>query len=372
MNFAPLPAKSITERPLRILFGSAHPYLPQMIGGAQTSTHQLVERLRERGHQVAVLAGLTGEGWLGVQGRIRLKLGRKGYVCDTGLGYPVFRAWFAERAVADVVARFRADVAVFQSRLPVQLAAAIDRRKVRTFLYLRNVETKDLGGALADIPGTRYIANSHFTARRFSETDGIESEVIYPLIAADRYAVTPTRKSVTFINPHPDKGADLAFDLARACPELPFTFVRGWGLSDAEEAHLQRRLAETPNVTLLPSTDDMRSVYGDARIVLAPSQWEEAFGRVVAEAQVSGIPVLASDIGGLPEAVGPGGVLLPPDAPVSEWADALRGLWNDEVAYEATARAALTHASRPDLMPDYQIDRLLRTLGGAPVARAGP
>src|SRR5262249_21620774 len=59
-------------------------------------------------------------------------------------------------------------------------------------------------------------------------------------------------------------------------------------------------------------TDDMRTVYCDTRILLVPSQWEdETWGRVVSEAQLSGIPVITSDRGGLPESVGPGGIVLP-------------------------------------------------------------
>ena len=38
------------------------------------------------------------------------------------------------------------------------------------------------------------------------------------------------------------------------------------------------------------------------------------FGRIAVEPQFSGIPVVASDRGGLPEAVGPGGVLIDPAA----------------------------------------------------------
>lgn len=107
---------------MRILFGSAHPHLPQMYGGAQASTHELVIRLRARGHHVGVLSGLTGKGWLGLRGRVMLKVGGRGYVRDDGLGYPVFRTWFAPQAARRVVSDFGADVAVFQSMQPVPLA----------------------------------------------------------------------------------------------------------------------------------------------------------------------------------------------------------------------------------------------------------
>lgn len=347
---------------MRILFGSAHPYLPQMYGGAQTSTHELVKRLRARGHTVGVLAGLTGEGWLGLRSRAQLKLHRRGYVRDTGLGYPVFRAWFAQEVVDRVVTNFGADVAIFQSRLPVQLAQSINRDATRTFIYLRNVEDEDLGGSPSDLTKTGYIANSNFTAQRFAETEGIHADVIYPMIESEKYRVTSSRSNVTFINPHPNKGVDITLQVAEACPEIPFVFVRGWGLTPEQEAHLQTSLARLPNVTLRPSTNDMRTIYKDARIVFAPSQWEEAFGRIAAEPQISGIPVIASRIGGLPEAVGPGGMLLKRNAPVEEWAKAVRMLWNDEQVYSAASRAALDHAARPEMRPERQIDVLLDIL----------
>lgn len=350
------------ERPLRILFGSAHPYLPQMRGGAQSSTHEMVKQLQARGHTVAVLAGLTGDGWLGLRGRFMLKLTRRGVVRDDSLGYPVFRAWFAETVARQVVEDFQTDVAVFQSRLPVPLAKAIDRDATRTFIYLRNVETEDLGGPLVGLTRTGFIANSNFTAARFSTTDGVSADVIYPMIEAGKYRVASSRRNVTFINPHPHKGVAIALQIAAACPEIPFVFVRGWQLSPEQESHLQAGLAKLSNVTLRPSTNDMRTIYKDARIVLAPSQWEEAFGRIAAEAHVSGIPVVASKIGGLPEAVGPGGTLLNKDAPVDDWAAAVRTLWHDEDAYAAASRAALQHAQRPEMVSDWQIDKLVDIL----------
>ena len=355
------------DRKMRILFGSAHPYLPQMYGGAQASTHELAKRLRARGHTVAVLAGLTGEGWLGIRGRLLLKLGRRGYVRDDSLGYPVFRAWFAETVAARVVQGFQPDVAVFQSRLPVPLAKAIDRDVTRTFIYLRNVETQDLGGSLVGLTKTGFIANSHFTARKFAETDGISADVIHPMIEAEKYRVRSSRENVTFINPHPNKGVDIALKIAAACPDIPFVFVRGWDLSPDQDAHLIASIAALPNVTLRPSTNDMRTVYDQARLVLVPSQWEEAFGRVAAEAQISGIPVVASNIGGLPEAVGSGGVLLDKDAPADAWASAVRTLWHDEAAYAAASHAALAHAERPEMVPDWQVDSLVDILR-SPVA----
>lgn len=54
--------------------------------------------------------------------------------------------------------------------------------------------------------------------------------------------------------------------------------------------------------------------YARAEIVLMPSRYEP-FGIVALEAIAAGCPVVASRTGGLPEAVGPCGVLVPPDDP---------------------------------------------------------
>lgn len=351
---------------MRILFCSAHPYMPQIHGGAQSSTHELAVELRAAGHEVAVLAGLTRQTWLGLYSRVKLRLGAKGYVRDRHFGYTTYRAWFADRVATEVARDFRAEVIVLQSGRPVQIGRTLGTLDARRFVYLRNVELDDLGGDPRSLSHTGFIANSHFTARRYRELFGITAPVIYPLIRPERYRTETTRRSVTFINPHRCKGLDLAADLAARCPDIPFTFVRGWTLSPADEQSLRQRLAPLSNVTLRKATDDMRHIYGDAGVVLMPSRWEEAFGRVAAEAQLSGIPVIGTRCGGLPEAIGPGGATIPPEASVEAWVQALRALWDDRAAYGQVAQAALAHSRRAEMDKDTQIRHLVSILGQDP------
>jgi glycosyltransferase involved in cell wall biosynthesis len=94
-----------------------------------------------------------------------------------------------------------------------------------------------------------------------------------------------------------------------------------------------------------------------------PSQWEdETWGRVVTEAQFSGIPVVTSDRGGLPESVGPGGIVLPYNAPATVWASAISALWSDEMRYAPLSQAALDHAARDEIDPEHQVSQLMDTL----------
>ncbi|WP_420391631.1 glycosyltransferase [Acuticoccus sp.] len=344
---------------MNILFATQHPHIPQIAGGAQSSVHELVPEFLAHGHRAAMLAGLTTRGVLGFKSRVRLKLGRSLSVVDDGLGYRVHRAWDPVQAVDEVVRRVRPDVAVMQSGHPVPLARAFERAGVPCVIYLRNVELDDLGGDPSTLLGTRFVANSHFTAARYRELFGLSSTIVYPLVRAEAYRTETSRESVVFVNPHPLKGLNVALGLARACPDIPFHFVEAWTFDGDARERLLAQVAALPNVTLMPRTRDMLTVYERAKVVLAPSQWEEAFGRIAAEAHCSAIPVLASRIGGLPEAVGPGGQLVPPDAPISDWASALKAMWHDEANYARLTQAAQRHAERPALDRAQQVATLL-------------
>ena len=355
---------------MRILFTSGKAFLPQTSGGVQSSTMQLAQALMARGHAVAVLCRLTNGGWTQTRSGLERKLLRRRFSRDTGLGLPVFRSWDPTDA-SEVVRRFRPDVAVVQSGGTVPIARSLEAAGVPVALYFRHVEFDDLEGDPSTLRAASYVANSAFTAARHEARFGVRSTVIPPLVDPDLYRTETSRENVTFINPYPAKGRDIAFDLAERCPDIPFAFYESWHIHDELRAWIDARLARLPNVTMHPRTSDMKTVYAKARVLLAPSVWEEAWGRVATEAQFSGIPVLGSGQGGLPEAIGPGGAVVDVDAPREVWVAALRRLWDDPAHYAALSRAALDHAGRDAIAPGRQIDALIGVLeravaGGAP------
>ncbi|HXV30667.1 MAG TPA: glycosyl transferase family 1, partial [Sinorhizobium sp.] len=59
---------------MKVLFAGGNGYYPEFSGGVQSSTHHLVQQLRERGHEAGVLAALFGDGLFGLKARLRLKL----------------------------------------------------------------------------------------------------------------------------------------------------------------------------------------------------------------------------------------------------------------------------------------------------------
>lgn len=77
-------------------------------------------------------------------------------------------------------------------------------------------------------------------------------------------------------------------------------------------------------------TRDPRAAMRAAGVVAVPSR-DEPFGLVAVEARAAGAAVVASDVGGLPEALdgGRAGVLVPPED-VDAWAAALRSVLDDD------------------------------------------
>lgn len=343
---------------MRIALATAHPFLPEIAGGAQSSMDETARQLLLRGHQPIVVAGLIARGLSGIGTRLKLKLRRSGHVVDTALGYPVARSWFPWEHAAEITRRLRPDVVVVQSGLPARMAHAFRATGVPTLIHFRNVEADDLTGIEPGI-ADGYIANSRFTAGRLAPVVNAEPDVIPPIFHPERYRVDQPGDAITLVNPHPHKGLDLAIAIARLMPEYPFLFVRTWTASDADARALQQRLDEVPNIQLAGPFSDMRAVYQQTRLLLAPSQWEEAWGRVASEAHFSGIPVLASNRGGLPEAVGPGGTILPHDAPPECWADEIRKFMDEPAFYAEISRRALDYSTRPEISLDAQMSAFI-------------
>ena len=128
----------------------------------------------------------------------------------------------------------------------------------------------------------------------------------------------------------PEKGVHALTDaLELALPRAPALRAL-WVGGGPDEARLRARLAASPHAArhiMRPFAPDPLPLYAALDVVAVPSLIAESFGRVAAEAEACGLPVLASRIGGIPEAVSEGvtASLLPP-GDADAWADALVAL----------------------------------------------
>ncbi|CAN0376300.1 unnamed protein product, partial [Phaeothamnion confervicola] len=172
---------------------------------------------------------------------------------------------------------------------------------------------------------------------------------------------------ITIVNPCQIKGISIFLELARRRPELNFMAVPTWGTTD-EDLEALRGLA---NITIVPAVDDIDEIFSRTRVLLVPSLWAEMFGRITLEALLRGIPVMASDVGGLGEALLGLDYLLPvreiegyeeyfdsqfnpvprvPEQDVEPWLGALDKLTSDPEHYrhlsQQSRATALAHLAR--------------------------
>jgi glycosyltransferase involved in cell wall biosynthesis len=98
-------------------------------------------------------------------------------------------------------------------------------------------------------------------------------------------------------------------------------------------------------VRIIDHCDDMAAAYMLTDLVVSASTDPEGFGRVVAEAQAMGRPVIATDHGGARETVLPGetGWLTKPGDPISLAAALKEGLELDAGTRDRMAKRAIAH-----------------------------
>jgi len=170
-----------------------------------------------------------------------------------------------------------------------------------------------------------------------------------------------------------DKGFHVAVQafasIRRRFPAARLTIAGDGPERSALEAQAESLgLGSAVRFTGLIDPEDVPEVMNRASVVLMPSR-EESFGLVALEAGLMGRPVIASDVGGLPEVVRHGvtGRTVPRDDPESLATAAIRLLENPTEARrcgEAARRRGLDVFSLERYVDQY--DALYRRLGGRP------
>lgn len=347
------------KEPLKILFATTHSYSPQRVGGAGSSTHDACTMLIESGYECAVLADLTAGDDIWNENRKLAQERHKNYPCDKINGYPVYRGVNPMAGVDEVIGEFKPDIVIIMAGESAQFAKVFRARQIPTIVRIVDVIFERHGGAHATQSGIKYMTNSEFASRRLKENYNIPSIPIVPYIKQERYRTDTSRRKVLYVCPHPKKGVEIAFRLAEFNPDIEFIFLESWPLGPKRKDEYMSRAEKYDNIEWRPFQRDMKEFYSQAKIVLVPSVCEESWGRVVTEAQVSGIPALASNIGGLPESVSDGGILVDPEDDINVWSAALRKLFNDDDCYRKLSENAYHASQREILQKEYIFAQLV-------------
>jgi len=356
-------------RPGRVVFFVAYPHA---FGGVERSLQVLAAGLQQRGWAVGVV--LPGDG-IAVE---RFRAG--GLDVDVIPAPPSLRVYGkatrGRRAAAAAAAlpgywwKLRshlrgADVVhAFDQRGAVLAGPAARLASVPLVWHVVNVDPGRLVNPVAARVAGAVIAVSRAAAQalpssRLAVVPNAVDQRAFDVAASPESAGFDVVCAARLIE---DKGVDVlvrATDLLRR--DIPQ--VRVLVLGDAQEGHESyqaevRRLVDELRVSdamcFKGFVDDPFAHWAGARVYVQPSR-REGFGLAVAEAMASGLPVVASAVGGLPDVVGHGsaGVLVPPDDPQA-LADAVKALLDDPVEASRLAKAG-----RARVEAEYSVDAMV-------------
>jgi glycosyltransferase involved in cell wall biosynthesis len=203
---------------------------------------------------------------------------------------PFRYAWFErDRAIAEV------------PRVATPLARRVLRR-------IRDWDREAAGRV------TRFVANSGITQARIEEIYGVDSEIVHPPVAVDRFSIGAPEDYVLFVGQivrH--KRVDVAIEAARMAGR-PIRIV-----GDGPDLPRLRERFGSSGVEFLGAVSDQRlaDLYSRCVALVVPNI--EEFGIAAVEAQAAGRPVVAVGRGGVTETVidGRTGVLVEGEDPAS-------------------------------------------------------
>jgi len=369
-------------------------------GGAHKANRKIMEDLAASGHECHVIASGPDPGE-----DCRQKLDRQlrllGFECDlsgpsipeiTLAGVHVHLATSATgiySLIKRLVGVLDPDVAVVtEDQTQLMLRMVMDSGARKSVYLAHSQATLPFGPAAFDPSPEKkavferadgVIAVSRYVADYIRSHSNQRAEVIYsPVYGTGPFPCfgRPDQGFVTMINPSRIKGIDLFLALARANPGIPFAAVPTWATTGEDRAAL-----EAAGVRSIPASDHFDEVLAQIRVLVVPSLWGEAFGQVVVEAMLRGIPVMASDLGGLPEAKSGVDYLCPvteiseyedrvdernvqipivPEQDIAPWQEALERLVTDPDHYRELSRRSREAAAR--FVSKSDIDRYISYL----------
>jgi N-acetyl-alpha-D-glucosaminyl L-malate synthase BshA len=364
------------------------------VGGSGVVASQLGAKLAGRGHTVHVFSsGVPAR--LG-HGREHCHLHR----VDPVLRPPVEHGAYAltlAGALAEVTLRERLDVLHVHYAIPHAASALLARQIVEASGGRRPQVVTTLHGtdvtSLADDPALRLVTRhatlqsdlittpSQSLRRNALETMQLPAdtriEVVPNFVDPGEFRPSPDRASLSRLFPRFEwsgparpsvllhasnfralkRVGDAVVALSEVIRERPAVLVL---VGDGPEREGVEKLAGAlglgPYVTFLGEQLHLGGLFAQADVFVLPSE-QESFGLAALEALASGVPVVASNVGGLPEVVRDGetGRLVPPHDPRA-LAEAVLDLLRDEPRRAEMGRAARADATAR-FRPEPVLDR---------------
>lgn len=332
-------------------------YPPTHRGGAGVIAEKQVEGLRERGHIVRVWHERAA--WLDAAMPIRLIR----HLVDI---FP------RNTIVRDIVA-FKPDLIISHNLTGLGFGtpnAVAKHSGSAWFHVLHDVQLFEPSGSLSDEARVTLWQKGWSKLRRrfFGDPDLILSPTVW--LAAEHERRGWFNNVLKEILPNPG----LPQDFVLRHPHRPIKILFLGGLSEAKGYPLVKRLAKSlgsdfeMHVAGNDKSEQIQGItfhgrltpekvlekMGEADLLLVPSRIAENQPTVILEAAAAGLPVVASDIGGIPETLDGAGILCPP-RDVEAWKSAILR-FGDPRFYQDQATLMFELAGR--YRPRRHMDRL--------------
>jgi glycosyltransferase involved in cell wall biosynthesis len=148
----------------------------------------------------------------------------------------------------------------------------------------------------AEATWTRLVCQYHFVnSERFRPDSVTRSELRTAHAVADKFV------ALTVAHLIPEKGVDVLIHAMAQLPDNVHAWIVGGGPEEPELKRLASQLGLEDRVEFFGPQPYVESYMQAADCFVCPSRWAEAAGLVNLEAQSTGLPLIASDIGGIPE-----------------------------------------------------------------------
>ncbi|MFT6903295.1 MAG: glycosyltransferase involved in cell wall biosynthesis [Colwellia sp.] len=335
-------------------------FLPELTGGLEISAYEVAKLYILQDFEVHVAAGTLGKGSAKVLERIRRKV-FGGYsdqkklhqinIC-TDLWHPI--------GLEQLVKRLNPSGVLFFTSGTDDVTSKIIKINLPTAIFLCGVKMSQKLRDTNQMTNCEFICESSFISEQAQLKLGVTARKISPLMPRQKYSVTKTGNKILVVNPNPEKGGAIILKIAKEMSHRQFLVVGGWQheSTNSEINDIENGLKALPNVQRLPNTEDMKPIFEQSYCLLMPCIVEEAYGRIAAEVQISGLPVIASTQGALAETVGEGGITMDYLSPIATWVTTLESLFCDTEMYKKLSLLAITESNKPERQASFIKDKL--------------